>query len=97
MKIRHGVFTYSLGRLTFSEQPEQIVIDMILSFAVESVVDVVAKLWHVEAKEVADEAFRRYPFLRSTNRGVWTLNAEAITMGWLMALAFSPCASLEQS
>ena len=55
-EIRDGFFMFSLGRLTASAQPEQIVIDMILSFAVESFVDVVAHLRHVVAKAVAVEA-----------------------------------------
>ena len=55
-EIRDGFFMFSLGRLTASAQPEQIVIDMILSFAVESVVDVVTHLRHVVAKAVAVEA-----------------------------------------
>ena len=38
------LLTLSLGRLTVGAQPEQFVVDMIRSFAIESVVDVVVRL-----------------------------------------------------
>ena len=38
------LLTLSLGRLTVSTQPEQFVVEMIRSFAIESVVDVVVRL-----------------------------------------------------
>ena len=93
-EIRDGFFMFSLGRLTASAQPEQIVIDMILSFAVESFVDVVAHLRHVVAKAVAVEALSEASLLRLDKQGASTVNVRAAVMiGCLIAFAFSPCGS----